>query len=187
MSAGTEEYKIMNALRRRLRTLTVEHPMGNAHDFSFHKLNGAGEINLNDCDGKALLVVNVASKCGFTPQYRELQALWDAKRNAGLIVLGVPSNDFGGQEKGSEEDIAQFCEASYHVTFPMTGKVEIVGARRHPFYQWIASELGPDGLPRWNFHKYLVGKDGGLEGSFPSRAAPLGAEILTAVEKALAS
>lgn len=176
----------MNALRRHLRTLTVEKPAGNAYDFSFHKLNGVGNIDLRDFAGKAILVVNVASACGFTPQYRELQALWEAKGKSGLVVLGVPSNDFGGQEKGSEADIGAFCDKSYHVTFPMTGKVEIAGRHRHPFYQWIASELGADALPRWNFHKYLIGKNGELADAFPSKAAPLGKEILSAVEKALA-
>jgi glutathione peroxidase len=178
----------MNALRRRARASahTTEYAMTSAHDFSFHKIAGAGEIDLKEYAGKVVLVVNVASKCGFTPQYRELQSLWEAKGKAGLVILGVPCNDFGGQEKGSEEEIAEFCNAAYHVSFPMTGKVEIVGAHRHPFYQWIAGEAGQDALPRWNFHKYLIGKDGGLEGSFSSRAAPLGSEILSAVEKALA-
>ena len=175
----------MNALRRHLRTQTVERPTGNAHDFAFQKLNGGGELKLADFKGKALLIVNVASQCGFTPQYRELQALWEAKGKAGLVVIGAPCNDFGGQEKASEEEIGAFCDSSYHVTFPLTAKVEIAGSHRHPFYQWIASELGADALPRWNFHKYLIGKDGELLDAFASKAAPLGAEILSAVEKAL--
>jgi glutathione peroxidase len=160
--------------------------MTNAFDFGFPKLGG-GEINLRDFKGHPLLVVNVASACGFTPQYRELQSLWEAKRKAGLIVLGVPCNDFGGQESGSEAEIQAFCAKNYHVTFPMTGKIEIVGPGRHPFYQWIASELGPEALPRWNFHKYLIGKTGALEETFPSSAAPLGVEIVSAVDKALAA
>jgi glutathione peroxidase len=178
----------MNALRRRVRLAQSAEPaLTTAHDFSFRKLNGEGEIPLRDFAGKAILIVNVASQCGFTPQYRELQALWEAKQKSGLIVLGVPSNDFGNQEQGGEDEIAAFVDKTYHVTFPMTAKVEIVGADRHPFYEWIAKEMGPDALPRWNFHKFLIGKDGALEGSFSSKAAPLGAEIISAIEKALAA
>ncbi|MGE3865624.1 MAG: glutathione peroxidase, partial [Hyphomonadaceae bacterium] len=118
---------------------------------------------------------------------RELQSLWEAKNKSGLVVLGVPCNEFGGQEKGDAAEIRAFCEKNYHVSFPMTGKVEIIGAQRHPFYQWIAGELGDAGLPRWNFHKFLIAKDGGLEASFPSSAAPLGVAIVSAVEKALAA
>ena len=116
-----------------------------------------------------------------------LQALWEAKEKSGLVVIGVPSNEFGNQEQGSEAEIAEFCDKSYHVTFPMTAKIEIVGAARHPFYEWIANELGADALPRWNFHKFLIGKDGALDGSFSAKATPLGAEIISAVEKALAA
>jgi glutathione peroxidase len=173
----------MNALRRRALAQSASHT--SAHEFSFAGIHGE-QIKLRDFAGKAVLVVNVASQCGFTPQYRELESLYEGKNKSGLIVLGVPCNDFGAQEKGSDEEIAQFCDSSYHVTFPMTAKVEIVGPGRHPFYQWIASEAGADALPRWNFHKYLVGKEGQLEGSFASRAAPLSSEILSAVERALA-
>jgi glutathione peroxidase len=175
--------KVRRAQAARIRA-SSEIRMTNALDFTFPKLGG-GTINLRDYAGKALLIVNVASACGFTSQYRELQALWEAKRNAGLIVLGVPCNDFGGQEPGDDAKIAEFCDKQYHVTFPMTGKVEIGGQNRHPFYQWIAAELGAEALPRWNFHKYLIGKDGTLEESFPSKDTPLGVAVLGAVEKAL--
>ena len=158
--------------------------MTSAYDFSFHKLAG-GEIDLRQFAGKPILVVNVASACGFTPQYRELQALWDAKKDSGLIVLGVPSNDFGAQEQGDEETIKNFCDAQYHVTFPMTGKVDVAGQNRHPFYEWIAKELGAEALPRWNFHKFLIGKDGQIEAAFPSKVTPLGPTMIAAVEKAL--
>jgi glutathione peroxidase len=173
----------MNALRRRAKASASAMT---AHDFSFAKLGG-GEINMKDFAGHVVLVVNVASQCGFTSQYRDLEALYEAKGSRGLIILGVPSNDFGGQEPGDEEAIAHFCDTNYHVKFPMTGKVEILGQGRHPFYQWIAQEVGADALPRWNFHKFLIGKDGALIDSFPSRAAPLGSEVLTAIEKALAA
>ena len=182
----------MNAttLRRRPRALAArskpatEIHLPSALDFTFPKLGG-GTIDLREFAGKAILIVNVASACGFTSQYRQLQSLWDSKRGAGLVVLGVPCNDFGAQEPGDDAKIGEFCTGQYQVTFPMTGKVEILGANRHPFYQWIATELGSEALPRWNFHKFLIGKDGALEASFPSNVTPLGVDMLGAVEKAL--
>jgi len=159
-----------------------------AHDFSFGKLDAPGAINLADYAGKVVLLVNVASACGFTAQYRDLESLYEARAPKGLVIIGAPCNDFGGQEPGAEAEIRQFCDASYHVAFPMTAKVEIAApARRHPFYAWIAQELGETALPRWNFHKYLIGKDGALIESFPSKAAPLGPQMLGAIDKALAA
>jgi glutathione peroxidase len=160
--------------------------MTTAHEFSFHKLDEPGDISLADFAGKAVLVVNVASACGFTSQYRDLESLYEAKVGKGFVVIGVPCNDFGQQEPGEAREIREFCDTSYHVTFPMTEKVEITAAdRRHPFYQWVAAELGESALPRWNFHKYLIGKDGALVGAFPSKVAPLGSDMLDAVKDAL--
>jgi glutathione peroxidase len=160
--------------------------MTTAHDFSFAKLDEPGEINLADYAGKAIMVVNVASACGFTSQYRDLEALYEAKVGKGFVILGVPCNDFGHQEAASEREIREFCDTSYHVTFPMTAKVEISQpAKRHPFYKWVADELGESALPRWNFHKYIIGKDGRLVGAFPSKAAPLGPELLEAIKGAI--
>ncbi|HWA00331.1 MAG TPA: redoxin domain-containing protein [Caulobacterales bacterium] len=160
--------------------------MTTAHDFAFPKLNEPGEIRLEDYAGKAILVVNVASACGFTSQYRDLEALYEAKEKKGLVVIGVPSNDFGAQEPGGEEEIRAFCDNTYHVTFPMAAKAEIVApGRRHPFYDWVAGELGESALPRWNFHKFLIGKNGELVESFPSKTAPLGPQMLEAINKAL--
>jgi glutathione peroxidase len=174
-------------MRRRLARIGPG-TMTTAHDFSFAKLDQPGDIKLQDYAGKALLVVNVASACGFTSQYRDLEALYEAKAAKGLVVIGVPCNDFGHQEPGAESEIRDFCDTAYHVTFPMTSKVEIVRpARRHPFYGWIAEELGEGALPRWNFHKYLIGKDGALIEAFPSKAAPLGPDMLEAINAALAA
>lgn len=160
--------------------------MTTAHDFTFQKLDEPGEIKLSDYAGKAVLVVNVASACGLTPQYRDLEALYEAKATKGLVILGVPCNDFGHQEPGSEKDIRDFCDTSYHVTFPMTAKVDIASPeKRHPFYQWIADQLGDSALPRWNFHKYLIGKDGALVESIGSKTAPLAPETLDAIKAAL--
>ncbi len=167
--------------------ITPQH-MTSAHEFSFAKLDQPGEIKLQDYAGKAVLLVNVASACGFTSQYRDLEALYEAKVGKGLVIIGVPCNDFGHQETGTERQIREFCDSSYHVTFPMTAKVDISApAKRHPFYKWIADELGESALPRWNFHKYLIGKDGQLLGAFPSKAAPLGPEVLGAIKDALAA
>jgi glutathione peroxidase len=160
--------------------------MTSAHAISFEKIDG-GALPLSSFAGKAVLVANVASACGFTPQYGPLQALWAAKRQEGLVVLGVPCNDFGAQEPGGESQIKSFCETSYGVTFPMTAKVSILApASRHPFYAWLAAEAGEDALPRWNFHKVLIGRDGALLGSFPSRVRPDGPELDAAIRDALA-
>lgn len=175
-------------LRPKPRAETTQNAMTSAHEFSFSKLAEPGEIKLEDFAGKAVLVVNVASACGFTSQYRDLESLYEAFRNKGLVIVGVPSNDFGAQEAGSEQEIRKFCDATYHVAFPMTGKVDIVSPqKRHPFYAWIANELGESALPRWNFHKFLIGKDGGLVEAFPAKAAPLGPQMLDAIKQALSA
>jgi len=162
--------------------------MANAYDFSFKKLGTNDDLPLSQFTGRALLVVNVASACGLTPQYRDLETLFESKEKKGLTVLGVPCNDFGGQEAGTEAEIGAFCETRFAVKFPLTGKVDIVSLeRRHPFYAWIAQELGDSALPRWNFHKYLIGRDGELLDSRGSKEAPLSIEFLSAVEKALAA
>jgi glutathione peroxidase len=158
--------------------------MTNAHDFSFTSIDGA-PLPLSGFRGKAVLVVNTASACGLTPQYKGLEALWRAYRDRGLVVLGVPCNDFGAQEPGTEGEIKTFCETRFGVDFPMTGKAQVIGSGAHPFYQWAAAELGEGGTPRWNFHKYLVGKDGTLVATFGSRTDPEAADIKTAIEAAL--
>jgi glutathione peroxidase len=136
----------------------------------------------NQFKGRSVLVVNVASACGLTPQYGPLQAMAAEFGESGPVILGVPCNDFGGQEPGSNEAIGTFCETRFGVTFPMTDKVEILSpAKRHPFYAWVAAQLGEDALPTWNFHKYVVGPDGSLAGTFSSRTLPDAPEIRTAL------
>ena len=151
---------------------------------AFERLEG-GTLSTAAGFGKPVLVVNTASECGYTPQYSELQRLWRRYRERGLVVLGVPSNDFGGQEPGDAPRILEFCQRGYGVDFPLAAKAVITGADRHPFYQSVADALGEDQLPRWNFHKYLVGRDGALLGSWPSRVSPLAPEITEAIEAAL--
>ena len=155
-----------------------------AYDFSFTAIDG-GPLPLGDFKGRAVLVVNTASECGYTPQYKDLQAVWERYRDRGLIVLGVPSNDFGGQEPGTEAEIKRFCERQYAVDFPLTAKVHVTGGEAHPFYQWAAEVAGEDAAPRWNFHKYLVGPDGALAAWFPTKTSPAAKDVTAAIEGAL--
>lgn len=155
-----------------------------AHQFEFESIDGSA-LPLSRFRGKPVLVVNTASECGFTPQYAGLQSLWQSYRDRGLVVLGVPSNDFGGQEPGGEAEIRQFCEQNYGVDFPMTAKVPVLGGSAHPFYRWIEAEFGEAAAPRWNFHKYLIAPDGQLAGMWPSSVVPDSDEIVNAVEELL--
>lgn len=151
----------------------------------FDKLEG-GRLTGPAGFGQPTLVVNTASECGYTPQYAELQRLWDTYRDRGLVVLGVPCNDFGAQEPGAAAQIGAFCQKNYGVNFPLTAKVQIVSpAARHPFYASVAQALGEDQLPRWNFHKVLVGADGELLGAWPPKVSPMAKEITDAIEGAL--
>ena len=155
-----------------------------AHDFAFTSI--AGEpLPLSAFDGKALLVVNTASRCGLTPQYEGLEKLWADYRGKGLVVLGVPSNDFGAQEPGTESEIQGFCQTNYGVDFPMTSKVPVSGPHAHPFYAWAKDQLGAEAEPRWNFHKILVGKDGRLIRGFGSRTEPSDSDLVQAIDAAL--
>jgi glutathione peroxidase len=159
---------------------------GDAYQFEFVSLDGE-RLPLAEWRGRPVLVVNVASHCGYTPQYRDLQALWRLYRERGLVVLGVPSNDFGQQEPGSTAEIKQFCETNYQVDFPLTEKNRVIGAAAHPFYRWVAEGLGEAGAPRWNFCKYLIGPDGELTGAWPSQVRPTDAAITAEIDKALAA
>ncbi|HUH82992.1 MAG TPA: glutathione peroxidase [Stellaceae bacterium] len=154
------------------------------YDFTFTSIDGR-PLPLAQYRGRPLLVVNTASFCGFTYQYEDLEALWRRYRDRGLVVLGVPSNDFGQQEPGSAQEIKQFCESRYAVDFPLTEKQEVIGPRAHPFFQWIAAELGDAGVPRWNFHKYLLGLHGELKGAWPSSVRPADAVVTAEIEKLL--
>ncbi len=155
-----------------------------AHDFAFPAIDGA-EMQLSDYSGKVLLVVNTASQCGFTGQYDDLQQIWQQYRDQGLVVIGVPSNDFGGQEPGSNADIKDFCESNFAIDFPMTEKVVVSGDHAHPFYAWAKTQLGEASRPRWNFHKYIVGRDGRALDWFSSMTNPSSKKLRKAVEIAL--
>jgi glutathione peroxidase len=154
-----------------------------AHAFAFTALDGQ-DLRLATYAGKPILVVNTASLCGYTPQYAGLQDLWQRYRDRGLLVIGVPSNDFGGQEPGGKEEIDHTAHR-YGVTFPLAAKVEVRGVGAHPFYRWLALER-PGEVPRWNFHKYLIDRDGRLKATFPTAVEPTDARIIAAIERELA-
>lgn len=154
-----------------------------AYAFSFAGLKG-DEIRLANYSGRPILIVNTASLCGYTPQYAGLQQLWSRFRDRGLVVVGVPSNDFGGQEPGGIAEISQTAEHEYGVSFPMAAKVDVRGANSHPFYRWAAAERPLD-TPRWNFHKYLIGRDGRIASVFATNIEPMDARVVNAVAKEL--
>ena len=155
-----------------------------AHEFSFQNIDG-GELPLTTFRDKVVLVVNTASKCGLTPQYEGLERLYSDYKDRGLVVLGVPCNQFMGQEPGSEAEIAEFCQVNFNVDFPMTSKTDVKGDTAHPFYKWARDQLGEPAEPVWNFHKILIGKNGEAIRAFGPRTDPLDAEVTAEVERAL--
>src|SRR5215475_11514548 len=155
-----------------------------AYAFSFAALEG-GDIRLSEFTGKPILVVNTASQCGYTPQFTGLQQLHARYHDKGLVVIGVPSNDFGGQEPGTPLEIMKTAHEDYGVRFPLAAKAEVRGSNPHPFYRWAASERPLD-TPRWNFHKYLIGRDGRIAAVFPTAIEPMDARLINAVAKELA-
>lgn len=165
---------------------TTPSPVGNAsslHAFTMKRLDGKQE-SLAVYKGKVALVVNTASQCGFTPQYEGLQKLYEELSPKGFVVLGFPSNDFGGQEPGSSQEIATFCSTKFKVSFPMFEKVVTKGSEASPLYTFLAKG---NGSPEWNFHKYLVGKDGAVLKAFPSKVRPESDELRKAIDEALAA
>ena len=159
-------------------------PPATAHDFVFISIEG-DPLPLAKFAGKAVLVVNTASFCGYTHQYADLQAVWQRYRQRGLVVLGVPSNDFGAQEPGTASDIKKFCTVNFDIDFPLTDKQVVSGAQAHPFYLWAKQQLGAAAVPRWNFHKYLVSPDGQLMAWFATRVPPGSPQVIAAIEAAL--
>jgi glutathione peroxidase len=159
----------------------TEAPMSRltAYAFSFARLDG-GDIRLADFAGKPILVVNTASLCGYTPQYAGLQELWTRFHERGLMILGIPSNDFGGQEPGAAADIRETANHQYGVTFPLAAKAAVKGPSAHPFYKWAAAER-PLETPHWNFHKYLIGRDGRIAAVFPTATEPGDAKVIAAI------
>jgi glutathione peroxidase len=157
---------------------------GSAHDFDFKTIDGQ-PLPFAIFNGKVVLVVNTASACGLTPQYEGLESLYSEYREKGLVVLGVPCNQFAGQEPGTEAEIKDFCETRFGVDFPLTAKADVKGDGAHPFYKWAEAELGEAAIPVWNFHKILIGKDGQAIRAFGPQIVPTDGDVTQAIEKAL--
>lgn len=157
-----------------------------AYQFAFNGL-WTDRVPMTAFEGDVVLVVNTASRCGFTPQYEGLQQIYDEYHAQGFEIVGVPANNFMGQEPGSAEEIQQFCTLNYGVTFPMAAKTDVIGETRHPFYTWAETQLGEAAVPQWNFHKLLVGRDGHLITAFPTRTEPTSDEVRNAITAALSA
>ncbi len=160
-------------------------PETSLHDFALTGIDGKS-MPLSQFAGRVVLLVNTASECGYTPQYQGLEKLWLDYKDKGLVVVGVPCNDFGGQEPGEASEIANFCEVNYGVTFPLSAKTVVSGNAADPLYVWAGDKAGMLGKPNWNFHKYLFGRDGGFIDWFSTPTKPESAKIVAAIEKALA-
>ena len=151
-----------------------------AYDFEFNDIEG-NIIKLSDYKNKVIVVVNVASRCGFTNQYNGLQKLWVDYKDKDVVVLGVPTNDFK-QEPGSNNEIRKFCETNFNVNFPMTEKVSVIGEKSHPFYKWAKNNHGKNAIPKWNFHKIIIGKDGKVADTFASITKPSSNKFIKFIE-----
>ena len=150
-------------------------------DLNIKSINGE-ELNLNQFKGKTVLLVNVASKCGFTKQYTELQLLYDKYKEKGFFVIGIPSNQFGGQEPGTNDEIKDFCETNFNITFPITDKVDVKGESAHELYLWAKENYGKSAVPKWNFHKILINKNGKIQETYNSFITPLSNKIIKEIE-----
>ena len=150
-------------------------------ELNIKSINGES-LDLNQFKGKTVLLVNVASKCGFTKQYIELQKLYDLYKDKGLVVIGIPSNQFGGQEPGSNEEIKNFCETNFNITFPMTEKVDVKGENANELYLWAKKNYGKSTIPKWNFHKILINKEGKIQDTYNSFIEPLSKKIIKEIE-----
>ncbi len=155
-----------------------------AYDFNFKGLDG-DQINLKDYEDKVIIVVNVASRCGYTPQYNDLQKLWSDYKND-LVIIGVPTNNFK-QEPKNNADIKKFCESNFGITFPMSEKVDVIGKNAHPFFKWAKKNHGIAAIPKWNFHKIIVGKDGKVADTFASFTKPNSKKFISVINKEIKS
>tara|TARA_Y100000389_G_scaffold195522_1_gene227047 strand:+ start:355 stop:864 length:510 start_codon:yes stop_codon:yes gene_type:complete len=155
--------------------------------FYQYKINGNDnkEIDLSYYKGKTILLVNVASKCGFTKQYTDLQNLYEKYKKNNFLIIAVPSNQFGSQEPGSNEEIKNFCETNFSITFPIMSKYDVKGDNAHPIYAWAKKNYGKSAVPKWNFHKILINKEGKIENTYGSFTKPLSKKIISDIEKIL--
>ena len=161
-------------------TKVIAEDTGTAYDYQFNAIDG-GLIKLDQYKGKVIVVVNVASRCGYTPQYEDLQTLWSEYESKNLVVLGVPTNNFR-QEPGNNKEIKDFCETNFGITFPMTEKINVIGNNSHPFYKWARKDYGIGAIPKWNFHKIIIGKNGKIAETFTSITKPSSKKFLRVIE-----
>ena len=154
---------------------------GVAYDYSFNGIDG-GLIKLSDYKNKVIVVVNVASRCGYTPQYEDLQTLYNDYKSKDVVVIGIPTNNFK-QEPGTNNQIKDFCETTFGISFPMTEKINVIGANSHPFYKWARKDFGMSAIPKWNFHKIVIGKRGKIEDTFASFTKPTSKKFIKLIEK----
>ena len=183
----------MNHFKRLIYTIIFMISFFNTGNAKYDKIFFDFEINdinektfaLEQFKNKTILLVNVASNCGFTKQYSELQELYDEYNDKGLVVLGVPSNQFGGQEPGSNNEIKDFCETNFNITFPMTAKIEVKGENAHPIYLWAKENHGNSAVPKWNFHKILINKYGKIEETYSSFTKPMSKKLINKIEEIL--
>ena len=152
-----------------------------AYEHTFKNINGE-TINLNQYKNKVIVVVNVASRCGFTNQYKDLQNLWEKYGKKELVVIGVPSNNFR-QEPGTNKEIKDFCETTFGISFPITEKLNVVGSNAHPFFKWAKDNHGSSAIPKWNFHKIIIGKNSRVVETFASITKPSSKKFISAIEK----
>ena len=152
-----------------------------AYDFNFNGIDG-NKIELSEYRNKVIVVVNVASRCGYTPQYEGLQTLYSKYKTKNLVVIGVPTNNFK-QEPGSNSEIKDFCETNFGINFPMTEKIAVLGNNAHPFYKWAKDNYGMGAIPKWNFHKIIIGRDGKVSNTFASFTKPMSKKFLESIEK----
>ena len=160
---------------------SVSSNSGVAYDYKFNSIDG-GQIELSDYKDKVIVIVNVASRCGYTPQYEDLQSLYNNYKDKNLVVIGVPTNNFK-QEPGSNDQIKDFCQTNFGITFPMTEKINVIGANSHPFYKWAKKDFGMSAIPKWNFHKIVIGKRGKIEDTFASFTKPTSKKFIKLIEK----
>ena len=163
---------------------TISNSNQTLFDFKINLIN-EDELVFSKFKGKTILLVNVASKCGFTKQYNDLESLYNLYKTKGLVVIGIPSNQFGQQEPGSNEEIKKFCETNFNITFPMTSKVDVKGENAHEIYTWAKKNYGNSTVPKWNFHKILINKKGKVQNTFNSFVGPLSKKIVNEIEQIL--
>ena len=178
--------KTKNLILILVMTLFSSNVLGNyeklAYEFKFQDLDGS-ELKLSEYKDKVVIIVNVASRCGFTSQYEDMQTIWDKYQNKGVVMIGVPSNDFGNQEPGNSSEIKNFCEAKFGITFPITEKIKVKGDNAHPFYIWAKKNYGNSAVPKWNFYKIIIGKDGKIAKTFTSMTNPSSKKFTSSIEE----